>query len=81
MVMSKTIKYSGADLEGVRGTGGSVDGWGGGVQLNPTFYSIFHFRGKFWIILINLGYCIYTKYSYPLLITLYFSSTTPVYHL
>ena len=60
-----------ADSEGVRG-----------VQSNPltTLFSKFHFLGKFWI---NLVYRIYSKYSDPLLFTLYMhiSSVSAFYYL
>ena len=52
-----------------------------GFQSNPTLYSKFHFHGKFWINLINLGYCIYPKYSHPLFFTLYFSLARPFFFL
>ena len=45
-------------------------------SVKPPFEAKFHFHGKFWI---NLGYHIYSRYSHPLLFTLYFSSTSPFY--
>ena len=35
---------------------------GSAVQLNPTLTQ-FHLHGKFWINMIKMGYCIYSKYS------------------
>ena len=52
-----------------------------GVRLNPPLNNKFHFHGKFWINLINLGYRIYPKYSHPLLFTLYFSLTSTFHYL
>ena len=60
---------AGADSEGGGGSLGSVE---------PHFDSKFHFYRNVWI---NLGYCIYPRYSHPLLFVLYFSSTSPFYYL
>ena len=40
-----------------------------------------HFHGKLWIDFINLGYRIYHRYSYPILFTIYVSSTGQFYYL
>ena len=55
--------------------------WGGGGWFSRTHWDAkFHFHGKFWINLINLGYHIYHKNSHILLFTLYFF-TSPFYYL
>ena len=46
-------------------------------MTEPLFDSEFHFHGQFCINVIKLGFRIYPKYSHPLLLTLYFSSTSP----
>ena len=50
-------------------------------SVKSHFDSKFHFHGKFWIYLINLGYRIYPEYLHTLLFILYFSSTSPFYYL
>ena len=52
-----------------------------GVPTEPPFDSKFHFRAKFWINLINLGYRIHPKYLHPVFFTLYSSLTSPFYYL
>ena len=49
--------------------------------FGSTFDPNFHFHGQFWIHWIHFEYCIYPKYSHPLLFTLYLSSTSPFYYL
>ena len=50
----------------------------GGIVSRTPFHTKFQFHGKFGL---NLEYCIYPKYSHPLLFTLYFSSTSPFNYL
>ena len=60
------VSPAGADLEGVRM----------GVQSSLLWLKI-HFHGKVWRNSLNLGHCIYPKYSHALHFTLFFSSAWP----
>ena len=58
-----------------------VCGGGGVDSVEPPIDLKFHFSWEIFENLINLGYRIYPKYSYPLLVTVHFSSTSQFYYL